>query len=134
MENKWEYPKDLKYTKEHEWIRVEGNKAVIGITDMAQSLLGDVVFVELPEKGAKYVANDSIASIESVKAVSDVFVPVSGTVVDVNEKLEGSPDLINKAAFGDGWIVAVEMADPSELEKLLSLSEYGKFLIEGEEG
>lgn len=132
MENKFENPKELKYTKDHEWVRVEGNRAVIGITDAAQSLLGDVVFVELPEVGAEYSAHDSVSSIESVKAVSDVFTPISGKVVEVNAELENSPDLINKSAFVDGWILVVEMSDPSELDGLMSVEEYGQFLVEGE--
>lgn len=132
MENKFENPQGLKYTKEHEWIRVEGNRAVIGITDIAQSLLGDVVFVELPEVGTEYSAHDAAANIESVKAVSEVFSPLSGKIVAVNEELEGSPDLVNKDAFGDGWIMVIEMADPGELENLLSVQEYGQFLVAGE--
>ncbi|MCL4439552.1 MAG: glycine cleavage system protein GcvH [Firmicutes bacterium] len=132
MENNFENPKDLKYTKDHEWVRVEGNKAVIGITDTAQSLLGDVVFVELPEVGAEYSAHDSVASIESVKAVSDIFTPVGGKVVEVNFELENSPDVVNKSAFGDGWIAVIEMSDPSELDSLMSVEEYGRFLAEGE--
>ena len=132
MEHKFENSKDLKYTKDHEWIRVEGNKAVIGITDAAQSMLGDVVFVELPEIGAEYGAHDPIASIESVKAVSEVFIPISGKIVEVNSLLESSPDLINKSAFADGWIVVVEISDPGELDSLLSVEEYLQVLTEGE--
>lgn len=127
-----ENPKDLKYTEDHEWVRIEGNRAVVGITDVAQSLMGDVVFVELPEVGSEYSFGDSLGNIESVKAVSDVFSPVSGKVVEVNTELENSPDLVNKDAFGGGWIVVIEMSDTGELDKLLSVEEYGKFLVEGE--
>lgn len=132
MENKFENPKELKYTKAHEWLKVEGDKATIGITDAAQSMLGDVVFVELPEVGTVYAAGESIASIESVKAVSDVYIPVRGKILEVNEALEDAPDLINKEAFGEGWIAVIELADLGELGGLLSAEEYGQYLIEGE--
>lgn len=132
MTNKFENPTNLKYTKDHEWVKVDGNRAVIGITDTAQGLLGDVVFVELPEVGAEYSAGDSIASIESVKAVSDVYCPVSGKVAEINSELEDAPDLINKAAFNEGWIAVIELNDPAELDNLMSAEEYGQFLIEGE--
>ncbi|PKM79726.1 MAG: glycine cleavage system protein H [Firmicutes bacterium HGW-Firmicutes-14] len=127
-----ENPKDLKYTKDHEWVRVEGTKAVIGVTDTAQSLMGDVVFVELPEPGSEYGAGDAAANIESVKAVSEVFMPVGGKIIEVNMELEDSPDLINKDAFGEGWILVVEMSDPGDLDNLLSVEEYGKLIAEGE--
>lgn len=123
-------PKELKYSKDHEWVKVEGNKATIGITDHAQGKLGDVVFVELPEVGAEYSARDAIANLESVKAVSEVFSPVSGQVVEINQALEDSPDLVNKAAFTDGWIVVLEMSDPGELDQLLTAEEYEKFVEE----
>lgn len=123
-------PKELKYSKDHEWVKVEGNKATIGITDHAQGKLGDVVFVELPEIDAEYSAHDAIANLESVKAVSEVFSPVSGKVIEVNQALEDSPDLINKAAFTEGWIVVLEMSDPGELDQLLTAEEYGKFVEE----
>ena len=127
-----ENPKDLKYTKDHEWVRVEGNKAIIGVTDVAQSLMGDVVFVELPEVGAEYSEAEAAANIESVKAVSEVFAPVGGKVMEVNTALEDTPELINKDAFGEGWIMAIEVSDPGELDNLLSVEEYGKLLVEGE--
>jgi len=127
-----ENPKDLKYTKDHEWVRVEGNKAIIGVTDVAQSLMGDVVFVELPEVEAGYSAGEAAANIESVKAVSEVFAPVGGKIAAVNTVLEDTPELINKDAFGEGWIFAIEMSDAAELDNLLSVEEYGKLLVEGE--
>lgn len=123
-------PKELRYSKDHEWVKVEGNKATIGITDHAQGKLGDVVFVELPEIDAEYSAHDAIANLESVKAVSEVFSPISGKVIEVNQALEDSPDLINKAAFTEGWIVVLEMSDPGELDQLLAAEEYGKFVEE----
>ncbi|MBU7005759.1 glycine cleavage system protein GcvH [Phosphitispora fastidiosa] len=127
-----ENPKDLKYTKDHEWVRVEGNKAIIGVTDVAQSLMGDVVFVELPEVGAEYSTGEAAANIESVKAVSEVFAPVGGKIAAVNAVLEDTPELINKEAFGEGWIFTIEMSDAAELDNLLSVEEYGKLLVEGE--
>jgi len=123
-------PRELKYTRDHEWIRVEGNRATVGITDHAQGKLGDVVFVELPEAGVEFSAGDAIANLESVKAVSEVFSPVSGKVVEVNRALEDSPDLINKAAFTDGWIVVLELSDPGELDQLLTAEEYEKLVQE----
>ncbi len=125
-------PQGLKYTKEHEWVKVEGDRAVIGITDHAQSLLGDVVFVELPEAGAEFGAHDSLGTIESVKAVSDVYSPVSGKVVEVNKALEDSPDAVNRDAFGEGWIVVLEISAPAELDGLLTAEEYEQFLAEEE--
>lgn len=127
-----ENPKDLKYTKKHEWVKIEGNTAVIGITDLAQSLLGDVVFVELPEIGSEVKAEESIASVESVKAVSNVFAPVSGKVIEVNSMLDDSSDLINSDAFGEGWVVKLELSDATELDNLMSVEDYGKFVVEGE--
>lgn len=127
-----ENPKDLKYTKDHEWVRVEGNKVIIGVTDVAQSLMGDVVFVELPEVGAEYSAGEAAVNIESVKAVSEVFAPVGGKIAAVNAVLEDTPELINKEAFGEGWIFTIEMSDAAELDNLLSVEEYGKLLVEGE--
>ena len=127
-----ENPKDLKYTKDHEWIRVEGTRAIIGVTDIAQSLMGDVVFVELPEIGAEYASGEAAANIESVKAVSEVFAPVGGKVLEVNTVLEDTPELINKDAFGEAWIMVLEISDTGELDNLLSAEEYGKLLVEGE--
>ncbi|MBU7005744.1 glycine cleavage system protein GcvH [Phosphitispora fastidiosa] len=127
-----ENPQDLKYTKDHEWIRVEGTRAIIGVTDVAQSLMGDVVFVELPEIGAEYAPGEAAANIESVKAVSEVFAPVGGKVLEVNTVLEDTPELINKDAFGEAWIMVLEISDTGELDNLLSAEEYGKLLVEGE--
>lgn len=117
-------PKELKYSEEHEWVRVEGNKAYIGITDFAQSELGDIVFVELPEEGDEVEQDGSFGSVESVKTVSELYSPVSGKVIEVNGNLEDSPELVNESPYGDGWMIVVEMADVSELEKLMTAEEY----------
>ena len=114
---------DLKYVESHEWVRVEGNKAYIGITDYAQDKLGDVVYVEVPEVGTVVEAGDQFVVLESVKAASDVYAPISGTVVEVNEELEENPALINESAF-DAWIVAIDMSMPTEVDSLLSSEEY----------
>jgi glycine cleavage system H protein len=114
---------DLKYVESHEWVRVEGNKAYIGITDYAQDKLGDIVYVEVPEAGTVVEAGDQFVVLESVKAASDVYAPVSGTVVEVNEELEDNPALINESAY-DAWIVAIDMSMPTEADSLLSSEEY----------
>lgn len=116
---------ELKYAETHEWVKVEGSKAYIGITDYAQHELGEVVYVELPEVDAKVGAGDQCIVLESVKAASDVYSPVSGIVVEVNEQLSDNPGLINESAF-DAWIIAVEMSDPSEVNGLLSAQDYEK--------
>lgn len=113
----------LKYSKDHEWIRVEGNKAYMGITDYAQHALGSLVYVELPEVDDTISANDTIGVVESVKAASDIYVPISGTVVEVNEAVVDDPGLINSDAFGS-WMIAIEMSDPAELDELLDAAAY----------
>ncbi|MBE3553761.1 MAG: glycine cleavage system protein GcvH [Thermicanus sp.] len=117
-------PQNLKYSKEHEWVRVEGNIAYIGITEFAQSELGDIVFVELPEVGAELTRDESFGSVESVKTVSDIYAPVSGKVIRVNQELADSPEWVNQSPYEKAWMVAVEMSDPSELDLLLSADEY----------
>ena len=124
-------PADLKYTEEHEWISLKGKLGKIGITDHAQDALGDVVYVELPEVGDKVVKGEAFGSVESVKAASDLFAPVSGTVVEVNEELDDSPELVNKSPYDDGWMIVVEVEDESELEELLTPEEYEE-QVEGE--
>jgi len=114
----------LKYSKEHEWVKVEGNIAKIGISDYAQSSLGDIVFVELPEVGREVSVDESIGVIESVKAVSDIYSPVSGKIVEVNTELEDAPETINEFPYEQGWIYTIELSDSSELERLLSAEEY----------
>ncbi|NLM44787.1 MAG: glycine cleavage system protein GcvH [Clostridiales bacterium] len=121
-----EVKKDLLYTNDHEWVKVEGDKAYIGITDYAQNSLGEIVYVELPEIGDEFNAGDVFSVIESVKAASDSYLPVSGKVVEVNEELSDSPELINEDPYGN-WIVVVELTDKSELDKLMSAEEYEEF-------
>lgn len=124
-------PKELKYSKDHEWTKAEGKLATVGITDFAQSQLGDVVFVELPVVGATVEAGKAFSVVESVKAVSDIYAPVSGVVVTVNDALTDAPELINQDAYGQGWIAVIEMSDPAELDKLLDSEEYAKVAAEG---
>ena len=119
-----EFPDDLKYTREHEWLLVEGKVATVGITDFAQEQLGDVVFVELPSVGDKVTKDEAMGVIESVKAVSDVYAPVSGVVVEVNDDLPDSTEMITEDPYGDGWMVKIEMSDPTDVEDLLSAAEY----------
>ncbi|MDE0331827.1 MAG: glycine cleavage system protein GcvH [Nitrospinae bacterium] len=125
-----ELPSGLKYSREHEWVRVEGNIAVIGITDFAQSELGDVVYVELPEVGTEVEANNTFGVVESVKAVSDLFAPVSGVVVEANTTLEDEPELVNSEPYEDGWMIRVEMKDESELNDLLEADSYRAYTEE----
>ncbi len=123
------FPDNLKYSKEHEWVMmVEDGVALIGITEFAQSELGDVVYVELPEVGEKITKDDPFGSVESVKAVSDLFAPVSGTVIEVNDSLPDSPELVNEDSYGDGWMIKVQMSDIEELKDLLAQDEYGEFV------
>lgn len=117
-------PVELKYSKEHEWVRVEGNRATIGITDFAQECLGDIVFVELPSLGDTLEAEEPFGVVESVKTASDLYAPVSGKVVEVNDAPVDSPEVINQDAFGRGWLVVVELSDPSQLNDLLSAEDY----------
>jgi glycine cleavage system H protein len=123
------YPKDYKYTKEHEWIHANGNVATIGITDHAQESLGDIVFVELPKPGAQLQAGKSFGTVESVKAVSDLYAPASGKVTEINEALNQSPENINKDAHS-AWMIKMELANPSELNNLLSADDYEKYVAE----
>ncbi len=117
-------PQDLRYSKEHEWVRLDGDTATIGITQFAQEQLGDVVFVELPEKGASVRQFASLGVVESVKAASDIYSPLSGEVVERNVKVIEKPELVNTAPYGDGWMLRVKLADKAELQKLLSPEEY----------
>jgi len=117
-------PSELKYTSDHEWIRVEGDTATIGITDYAQGELGDVVFVELPEVGETFAQGDVAATIEAVKTVADVFLPLSGTVSAVNEALEDNSEIINQDAYGEGWILKIKISDAAELATCMSAEDY----------
>ena len=119
-----EVPEELRYTREHEWIRVEGDSVVIGVTDYAQNALTDVVWVELPEMGAVVGSMDSFASVESVKSVSEIYAPISGEVIEINESLEDSPELINEDPYGEGWICKISISDNSELASLLDGTTY----------
>lgn len=123
------YPTDFKYTKEHEWIKVDGSTGTIGITDHAQNSLGDIVFVELPRVGTELKAGSSFGTVESVKAVSDLFAPVSGTVTEINSDLSTSPEKVNSDAHS-AWMVKVALKDPSEVNGLLSAADYEKFVAE----
>ncbi|GAA4780219.1 glycine cleavage system protein GcvH [Olivibacter ginsenosidimutans] len=118
------FPADLKYTKDHEWIRVEGNEATIGITAFAQSELGDIVFVEIPTVGEEIAVNEVFGTIEAVKTVSDLFMPVTATISIVNEQLDGSPELVNTDPYGEGWIIKATITNPAELDGLLTAEAY----------
>jgi glycine cleavage system H protein len=120
-------PEDLHYSKDHEWVRADGDVATIGITDYAQNSLGDVVYVELPKKGDEFATNESFGSVESVKAVSEVFTPVSGVVVEINEQLNDTPEKVNADPYGEGWMIRVRMSNPGEVDSLLTAAEYEDF-------
>jgi len=124
------YPEDLKYTKEHEWLAVNGGVGTVGITHYAQSELGDIVYVELPAAGSPVVAGEEFGTVESVKAVSEIFAPVSGEVLGVNTALATSPETINKDPYGDGWLLKLKLADSKELDALMTAAEYRKYIEE----
>jgi len=128
-----EFPDDLKYSREHEWVLVEGNVATVGISSFAEEQLGDVVFVELPTVGDTVAKDDAMGVIESVKAVSDVYAPLSGTVTEVNDDLPDNTELVNDDPYGDGWMVKIEIADLSELEDLMEPGEYQHFVAESDD-
>lgn len=119
-------PDDRKYTEEHEWVQMDGEIGVVGVTEFAADELGDVVFVELPEVGAEFSQGDTVGTIESVKAVADLFLPVSGEIVAVNDAVVDGPELVNTEAMDDGWLVKVKLSDPGELDSLLDAEAYGK--------
>jgi glycine cleavage system H protein len=122
------YPAELRYTREHEWAKVEGKRARVGITHYAQDQLGDVVFVELPKIGSRVTQMQTFGVVESVKAVSDLFAPLSGTVVEVNQELAQQPERVNRDPYGGGWLIVVELANPAEADKLMSAQQYEEFL------
>ena len=122
------FPDDLRYSKEHEWARLDGNRVVIGITDFAQDELGDIVFVELPAAGTTLEAMATFGVVESVKAVSDLYAPISGTVVDVNTVLEDRPELVNESPYEAGWMIMMEASNPDDFQQLLSAAEYRTYL------
>ncbi|PKQ30268.1 MAG: glycine cleavage system protein H [Actinobacteria bacterium HGW-Actinobacteria-10] len=124
------HPSDLKYHKEHEWVRVEGDTAIVGISHFAQDQLGEVVYVDMPEAGDTVTADDTFGEIESVKSVSELYSPVSGEIVDVNQSLEDAPETVNADPYGDGWMIKVRMSDVSELDALMSAADYESFINE----
>lgn len=126
------YPEDLKYTKEHEWVRMEGDTAVVGITDFAQDKLGSIVFIELPSPGKKYKKGETLVSVDSVKAVAEVYAPLSGEVTEANESLKENPEVINRDPYGEGWMVKLKIVDAAEITTLLDPGDYEKFVAEEE--
>ncbi|NQD71148.1 glycine cleavage system protein GcvH [Sphingobacterium shayense] len=118
------FPAELKYTKDHEWVRVEGDQAVIGITDFAQRELGDIVFVDINTVGEEVAANEVFGSVEAVKTVSDLFMPVSATVLEVNDAIDAAPELVNTDPYGDGWIIRVQLNNAADVDTLLSADQY----------
>lgn len=129
-----EYPTNYRYTREHEWLRLDGDSATVGITHHAQDQLGDVVFVELPEVGAKLQAEGAFGAVESVKAVSDIYSPLSGDVTEVNESLIDAPEKINEDPHGDGWLIRVTVFDRSEIDKLMTSEQYAEYVAAETEG
>ena len=125
------FPPELKYSKEHEWVRVAGKTVTVGITDFAQDALGDIVYVEVPAIGKGFTAGQEFGVAESVKSVSSVYCPVSGTVVARNDKLEAQPELVNNSPYDDGWIIKLELSNPAEVNSLLSAADYQKLLPSG---
>jgi glycine cleavage system H protein len=119
-----EFPEDLRYTREHEWIRPEGSTVRVGITDFAQDALGDVVYVDLPQVGATVTADQPLGEVESTKSVSDVFSPVSGTIVERNPLVDERPELVNEQPYGDGWLVSIQVDDPGAVDRLLTVDAY----------
>jgi glycine cleavage system H protein len=126
-------PEDLHYSKDHEWIKVEGDVGTIGITDYAQNSLGDVVYVELPKVGEKFEAHESFGSVESVKAVSEIFTPVGGEIIEVNESLQDEAEKVNTDPYGDAWMIRIRMSHPGEVDSLLNAAEYEDFTKAEEE-
>lgn len=123
-------PEDLNYTKDHEWLRVKGSDATVGITDHAQNQLGDVVYVELPKAGDKFGASEPFGSVESVKAVSEIYMPVSGSVIEVNDSLNDSPELVNEDPYGEGWMIRIRIDNPAQVDALLTSIEYDDYIKE----
>lgn len=121
-------PANLKYTKDHEWVKLEGNIAIVGVTDFAQSELGDIVYIEVETKGENLNHEEIFGSIEAVKTVSDLFMPISGEIIEVNEELDRNPELVNTDPYGDGWMIKVSVSDASEMDRLLSAAEYEKLI------
>ena len=125
-------PADLRYTQEHEWVRVENNTATVGVTDYAQDQLGDIVYVDLPAVGTQVKHMEKFGEIESVKAVSDLYSPVTGEIVAVNEGLADRPELVNESPYGEGWLIKVRLSDPSEIDKLLTAEQYDEYTAQAQ--
>ena len=121
-------PEDLKYTKEHEWVKVDGDTALIGITDYAQSELGDIVFVEMPNVGDKYSQNDTVGTIEAVKTVADIYSPIDGTIIEINQDIESDPEFVNSDPYSKGWLIKMKFSDSNDLKNLLSHIEYKELI------
>lgn len=121
-------PEDLKYTKDHEWVRVDGNVATVGVTDFAQSELGDIVFVEIETLDEELEKEEVFGSVEAVKTVSDLFMPIGGTVIEINENIESSPELVNTDPYGEGWMIKIEINDASDIENLLTAEAYSNLI------
>lgn len=126
-------PEDLKYSKEHEWVRISGNVVTVGISDYAQDQLGEIVFVELPAEGEEFSKGDAFGVVESVKSVNDIYAPVAGTVMEINDPVVDSPEIVNEDPYGEGWLIKFEVSDPKELKELMSAKEYEKYLKEESE-
>ena len=126
-------PSDLRYTQEHEWVRVEDGEGTIGVTDYAQDELGDIVYVDLPAIGTQIVATQKFGEIESVKAISDLYSPISGEVVAVNTALADKPEMVNQSPLGDGWLIRARLSDPGEVDKLLTAERYDEYLVQTKE-
>ncbi|WP_312561697.1 glycine cleavage system protein GcvH [Anaerospora sp.] len=126
-----EFPKELKYTKDHEWVRLEGKRAVVGITAFAQSELGDIVFIEVPPVGKKISIHSNMSVVESVKAVSDIYAPLTGTVVEINEQLTDQPELVNQDPYGEGWIAVLEWENNDEIAQLIDVEQYQALALGG---
>lgn len=127
------FPEDLKFSKEHEWVRVSGNIATIGVSDYAQDQLGEVVFVELPDEGEEFEKDDAFGVIESVKSVNDIYAPLSGRIIEVNDPVVDSPEIVNEDPYGEGWLVKIEISDPKELSELMSAKDYEAYIKEESE-
>ena len=123
-------PEDLSYTKDHEWVRVSGDLATVGITDHAQQQLGDVVYVELPKPGDRFETSEAFGSVESVKAVSEIYMPLGGTVTEVNESLNDSPEQVNTDPYGKGWMIVIRLDNPAQVDGLLTAAEYEDYIKE----
>ena len=128
------YPENFRYTKEHEWVLVEGDAGTIGITDHAQHELGDIVYVDLPKVGAHLEKGKTLGSVESVKAVSDIYSPLSGEIIETNDALAAAPETLNESPHGNGWLVKIRLSAPTEVQALLSAADYGKYVAEEESG